>query len=118
MNNINPVTKLLMDAKALINTPSRWTRNSYAKDSEGVSVSYKSKNAVCFCTIGALNRVGEGTPVWSWLKAESLLRKVLQDKFCHFGGIPLFNDSQYTAHADVMKLYDEAIKLSQQEKVS
>jgi hypothetical protein len=47
----------LQSALSLIDLPGRWTKNAMALDAAGNEVDQKSDKAVCFCMVGALQRV-------------------------------------------------------------
>lgn len=47
----------LRAAKALIDTPEKWTQRVYARDSMGFTCESENSAAVCFCSLGALFRV-------------------------------------------------------------
>lgn len=90
----------LRAAKALIDTPEKWTRGEYARDMFGSGVDCLSGEAVCFCTLGALGAVGAAN-------CDPIIRKALEPVFA--GSVSMFNDSRTTTHADIMALFDRAI---------
>lgn len=103
------VTEFLKNAKALINTPEKWTQKAYARDAGGNDIDDASTGAVCFCSLGALWRtkrdlslsvamVGRGTDA---------LRDALEELEGGCLYVAMFNDSH--KHADVMKMFDLAI---------
>lgn len=47
---------ILIEAANLLETKG-WTQGAFARDANGISISDDEESAVCFCTIGALNRV-------------------------------------------------------------
>lgn len=97
-------SKVLLKAMDIIATPDRWTKGSYARDSVGGNISTFSKDAVCFCSIGALSKTGE----FSGSKAGSYLTQALPPKKT----IVSFNDARKTTHADVMEKFMTAYFLA------
>lgn len=43
-----------MKVKELLSDKSKWTKNTYAKDKSNQPVPPRSRNAVCWCLIGAI----------------------------------------------------------------
>ena len=100
---MNKFTKLAADlraAKALIATPATWTKNQYAKDSDGRHVHVDSEFAVCYCSIGAVIKA---------TKAESRndVWQALDDAVEECESIVELNDSH--THAEVMGVWNKAI---------
>ena len=100
---MNKFTKLAADlraAKALIATPATWTKNQYAKDSDGRHVHVDSEFAVCYCSIGAVIKA---------TKAESRddVRRALDDAVEECESIVELNDSH--THDEVMGVWHKAI---------
>jgi hypothetical protein len=52
-----PVAGILFKGRDLLNNGENWYKGYFAKDAEGCSVEWYSRDAVCYCTSGALNRV-------------------------------------------------------------
>lgn len=52
-------TKLetLRAVRELLSDPSRWTRGAYARDAEGNYANASGPNAVCWCAVGAFEKV-------------------------------------------------------------
>lgn len=96
--------EILTEARALIATPERWTQGSDAKDAEGDPSFADDGNAVCWCAVGAINKVvatpGEQDGAASRLAAHLGMA---------FSNVPEFNDHRFTDHADVLSLFDRAI---------
>lgn len=95
---------ILRAARELIAEPEKWTQGAYARDIEGLSTNESSRRAVCFCSSGAVYRVG-GRDLRR-LDAISLLRRAMG------GDIVQFNDSH--THAEVLGRWDTAIILAEQ----
>lgn len=92
----------LKAAKALIDTPEKWTQGAYARSSIGVELTYHNKEASCFCSWGALANVKGSTG--STYEALRFL-----DSFTTQDNIVQFNDLESTTHAEVMAVWDKAI---------
>lgn len=95
----------LRAAKALIDTPDKWTKNATARDADGKAVRPLSARAVCWCGFGALVKACGNT-------AAAHLRAF--ESFNGSGNIAGLNDREGTAHADVMAMFDRAIALAEQ----
>jgi hypothetical protein len=92
----------LKAAKALIDSPERWTTRIYAIDANKNCVNTTDKAAVCRCSVGALGAV---TPNYS--EALRAMALVIPNTF-HYN-VVRFNDDPDTTHADVMAAFDRAI---------
>lgn len=46
-----------MTVAELLNDPSKWTREAYARNANGEAITARSPDAVCWCLTGALLRV-------------------------------------------------------------
>lgn len=69
----------LLKAAALIEQPGRWTQGSYAKDRNGFPVSHTSKEAICFCMMGAVYKVVPYKEDNLLSGVRSLLRPIIGD---------------------------------------
>lgn len=95
-------SEILKAAKDKIGTPERWTKNTGARDSRNVPCNPSERNAVCWCSLGAVSCVTGN--LYDFHKAATLLDEVLLEY-----AVPTFNDHPSTTHADVMALFDKAI---------
>lgn len=93
--------EILKAARALIDTPEKWTRGVYARDLAGGDVHPSDDRAVCFCSKGALMRIaGLGD---DYTKAREKLSE-------HVGAyIVQFNDDPERTHPEVLAAFDAAI---------
>lgn len=89
----------LIAARALIDTPEKWTKNAKARNAAGRSVSPAGGSAVCWCGFGALVKVCGPR------EAEN----VAYAAFHGPGNIAGLNDRPETTHSDIMALFDRAI---------
>ena len=92
---------VLRAAKALIDTPEKWTKGTYAEDARGVAVGYDDPDACRFCSSGALKRVGatvgEGEPY-------TLLAEAFGTE-----GPTVCSANDEASHTEVMAAFDRAI---------
>lgn len=100
---------ILRKAKALIDTPEKWTKGENAKDVHGNEVGILASEATCFCMEGALKRVGVGYGERPWV----LLGIAATGK--PRLGIWEWNDRRGRTHAEVMEAFDKAIALAEGE---
>lgn len=54
------IRDVLVRARALIEKPEAWTKNTFARDKDGDEVSRALDEAVCWCAAGAIYRSCEG----------------------------------------------------------
>lgn len=105
-----PRLQLLKNIKALILHPANWTQGRFARDIDGISVSYTALSAICWCLTGALIRVcfGISNPYTMYFLSNLLISssKSLYDK-----NLVQVNDG--LGHKEVLLVLDHAIaKLS------
>lgn len=102
-------SEVLRKARALIEKPENWTQGALSRSPDGEVCLPEEREAVCFCSLGAIERVcvtGEQplahTPAVGYLKAALLARgESLQAPIANF------NDTH--THAEVLSLFDRAI---------
>ena len=98
--------KVLKDARTLLSDPKNWTRDEFARDYTAKPTLVNSESAVCFCTMGAVERVSNVS------RAGDVIRDLYQTLICdpYFSGysnIAQFNDR--TSHTKVLELFDKTI---------
>lgn len=100
------IAQVLRDARALIDTPDKWTKGKF-------------ENGGCYCALGAVAKVCGFDPRNAWLGEMDAVHRAL-DASLPFGfeATPDFNDHRNTTHADVMALFDRAIAAAEVEKQS
>lgn len=98
-------SQILRKAKALIDTPEKWTKGTTARNSSGVAVSASDNFAICFDSFGALVKLDLN----KYQSIEAV--NYLHDAFNIGGGVVKFNDTH--THAEVMAKWDEAIALAE-----
>lgn len=100
----------LKAAKALIDTPEKWTTHQYARDEEGNSVSFWAWDEVtptCYCSIGAIAKVQGGITKAEAGTAVRLLDAAAFGPAANSCAIAYYNDSH--THEEVMAVWDKAI---------
>jgi hypothetical protein len=96
--------EILVLAKEKISKPENWTKSASARNKNGEDTYPTNSDAVCFCSIGAIQSVSKYTGD----EAIDILRRVLYPN--NWYGVAAFNDSHLTTHEDVMKAFDKAIE--------
>ena len=106
-------SELLIKAKAVIADPKHWTQGWYAKTAKGQSTEPSAPRAVCWCSVGALEKVAYEENTYSTrFGAMWYLLDVSVE--CGYTGISDFNDN--SSHKVVMKAWDKAIKLAKEDE--
>lgn len=100
--------KTLRKAKALIDTPAKWTQYAQARRSDDRPCSYNNPDAICFSIYGAIQRVAG---IITTSKAPCPLLVVARQM--GFGCVAAFNNHPDTTHDDVMTIFDRAIALAE-----
>ena len=105
-------SELLIKAQAVIADPRRWTQGWYAKNAEGKSVGPCKPDAVCWCSVGAIDKVAhEESTYAARFAATRYLARVSAE--CGYSDVSDFNDN--SSHEAVMKAWDKAIKLAKED---
>ena len=106
-------SELLTKAKAVIADPKHWVQGQPAKDAKGQSVGPCTPQAVCWCSLGALEKVTHEENTYSTrLMAARYLVRVSAE--CGYTSTHSFNDN--SSHETVMKAWDEAIQLAKEDE--
>ena len=100
---MNQLAQDLRAAKALIDTPEKWTKRVFARDSSGFGTPYDGGQAVCFCSAGAIFRTVGDDPTRERAAMNALAIAMGGDR----PSIAAFNDT--SEHAEVMAAFDKAI---------
>ena len=104
-------SELLIKAKAVIADPKHWTQGWYAQDANGYSTEPSTPNAVCWCSVGALEKVAYEEDTYSTRFAAKRCLFEVSSEY-GYSGITDFNDN--SSHETVMKAWDKAIKLAEE----
>jgi len=106
--------EILRAARERIATPGRWCRSHLAVGKDGRPTAADWEDACSWCALGAI--AAHGLHVFDQdaleIGAADWLRRVLPSPY---GSVARFNDDPAITHADVMALYDAAIKLAEAE---
>lgn len=97
------VSERMIAAKAIITDPLKWTQGYYARDNAGEITEAETTEAVCFCSIGALHRVGE----FNWHSEDTDPAEVYLNGATDNNWIVEYNDTH--THEEVMQVWDKAI---------
>ncbi len=103
------VTEDLTAARALIDTPERWTQGSFSTE----KVDALGKKKMCYCALGAMVEVTVGR-IDDMARFGAMKDVILRELPTNRGSVAGFNDSPYTIHQDVMDLFDRAIQATQE----
>lgn len=101
--------EILKATKELLSDPERWTWGKYARTSSYTETSPHSPDAVCFCLLGAIAKVGNTSP----LSVEQgnishVVSNAIVPRYYHISD---FNDT--TDHPTLMATLDRAIASSE-----
>lgn len=104
--------QVLKEAKKKIEKEAHWTQGTAARDRAGKPTDPKSSLACRWCAIGAILSVSTGGSDERFAKeaAESLLQMGMHRLFPTSHGVPWWNDEYTRTHADVLRVYAEAIE--------
>lgn len=105
----------LRAVRTVIDTPEKWTKGAFGRTIEGKTGGLS--NSVCFCVLGAvrvaLPNNGDLRAYCARIALKHSLSGSLPGKF-KFSALDDFNDALSTTHADVMALFDVAIKKAEE----
>lgn len=100
----------LTEAQKLIQDPKNWTKGAGARNIHNEITGTLSDDAVCWCAIGALDKISGNGRAHS--QTYGALYYWLEKMDIH--SIAIFNDSISTSHEDVMELFDNARELAKE----
>ena len=98
-----------MKMRELLTDESRWTKDAYARDKDGKTVSHDLEEAYSFCLVGAMFRCYNVKPWWDPVRDKIIeeLRKTFNVSERSSISITLWNDKRSTTFADVKALVDK-----------
>lgn len=102
--------EILTEAKALINTPERWTKGKFAALADGSSAHWDNPNATCYCIVGAIFLAEEHMNVAASPTTTRAIMKAVGAKISR--DVSVWNDAPERTHAEVMDAFDRAIELA------
>jgi hypothetical protein len=105
---MSEVTEVLVAARELIVEPDRWTKRTLAANEEGVGVDPTSEEAVCWCTVGAIQKAAASANNPDEL--EHLAVRAMFNTYIPYYPLGDWNDG--STHELVLSVFDKAIELS------
>lgn len=112
------VCDVLTRARALIETPERWTRGTFARDEDGLPVLMISPEATRFCLLGAVRRAATKVNVMSKVKigvspismlVSDELRATISEAY-EIEAVSDWNDKSFRTHGQVLWAIDKTIE--------
>lgn len=103
-------SEFLQKALDLISPPARWTKGSYES-----SKRFRNKYVVCYCAVGALQKIeAENSAHEIYIAAYNAVKNEIPKGFKSNGveirGIVPYNDLKSTRKGDVIRLFERAIR--------
>jgi hypothetical protein len=108
-DSIMHASEILIAAKQLIQDPKNHTQKEYARNKEGVFCGPASSEAVCWCSVGAVNKA-LGNEIYTEIDPESFLYMAASDIF----NTSAVNVNDNLDHSAVMTMFDHAINLAKE----
>lgn len=102
--------QILEEARELLSDESRWTKGAVARKKSGEPVLANHPEACSFCTLGAIDKVSEGSDVY--YTAVATLQKLIGQS------LSFFNDAQHRKHSEILKVLEESITLAKVQECS
>ena len=107
---MNDVVKLLKHAKHIISNKSNWTQHYFAHNAAGHRESALSRQAVCWCSLGALQKsyreIGKDYDYFE--TATHCLHEAARK--LNYTSAPELNDT--STHTNVMRMFNKAMKIA------
>jgi hypothetical protein len=97
------VLEVLEGALEILRDPKRWTKGSYARNTNGNSVRPHDDDAVCFCSSGALMKATASGSGETLVAALCALLDVVGSR------IVRWNDAPERTHAEIIQGFEKAI---------
>lgn len=104
----------LKAARAIIKKPEHWAKYALAYSKLGHPTDAEDPDAECFCAIGAMRRAyinagaeSVSAAIQAGISALVLANVLFKRELSYT--LPTFNDLASTTHADILKLFDDAI---------
>ncbi len=98
------IKQTLIDAKALITDPDKWTQGVSARKANGEAVGSQHKEACQFCALGAVRRAHPP------FKGFTQTVDVLEAAAVKLGSQDVVDLNDHSDHPRVMEMFDLAIK--------
>ena len=108
--NRDKIKSVLIDARALIDTPERWTQGADRRDAEGRDIGFSTPEAItCRCAGAAIQEVTSSDLEFKE-PASFLLSVIKVNTGVDFDFVCLWNDHHKRTHTEVLQAFDGAIK--------
>ena len=106
MTTRDVLIEVLTEARSYIEKG--WTQRSFARDEYGKPVDGRDPEACEWCAMGAIWKVVGYSGTEAYQEARDLIYSLVD--FVDFNTVSQFNDHADTTQADVLALFDKAIK--------
>ena len=100
------IINILIDLKKLFQSPTSWTKISFARNISHNQVKPNDESASCWCILGGIERLSPDYP--TRYSVCQYLSEII-NKETRFTDISAFNDNIDTSHKDVLNIIDQAI---------
>ena len=109
--NLKEAIEALKDARALIRKESHWAQHDLAVDDSGRSCGVKSKRAVAFCALGAVNRInGPAEKTASVFLREAAFSAMNRPEGYRLTDGDIFAVNDDLGHSATLKMFTSAIQ--------
>lgn len=111
--------EILEKTRDLISDPEHWCKGANARNKDGKKTKVFSEDAYSFCMLGALAKVDESPACPEVYEFFSTVIEKMSDTIVRKDKeimLSVFNDKHSTTHADVLKVFDLAIKLAKEKE--
>jgi hypothetical protein len=107
------ISEVLINARKLIERPEHWCQGATARGKDGLSAGLWA-GAYSYCMQGAIQKATPGE--MHILPAYDYLCRTLPVRY-RTRGLPAFNDVKTRTHAQVLKVFNRAIKAAQKDEL-
>ena len=106
--------QLLTKAQTKIADPKNWIRGTYAQNAAGAPVAPGAKDAICWCSLGAIESFFSDPAIKHQLvrEARDILYNAVTEVVGSDVGVAEINDNEDWAHSEIMKIWDKARELA------
>ncbi len=101
---------VLREARELISDPKRWTQGAISRDASGGEIAPSSERAVCWCSLGAIERIAEAG---SYFATSAYYLLYLQAEKAN--GLSVSSTNDELGHEAVLRMFDAAIASAEAE---
>ena len=101
------VIDVLKETRDLILDEDAWTQGTYARDADGDETGLFTKNACCWCLLGAIQKVSKDADIDAQNKTVIFMNEMARNR-C-YSSLTMFNDSIGRKHVDVIEFLEESM---------